>query len=112
MIKKTYTRIQLIQNSFVYPFLSIEYALKFIYFLLEISSVIISTIRNKLEIIKGTCKEKYQLNLKKLVMKKYENIAENIKEDMIIGTNNIKDSKIINLKIFELSKPRILKTKF
>ena len=45
-------------------------------------------------------------------MKKYENITENIKEDMIIGTNNIKDSKIINLKIFELSKPRILKTKF
>ena len=96
----------------VYPFLSNEYALKFIYFLLEISSVIISTIRNKLEIIKGTCKEKYQLKLKKVVMKKYENITENIKEDMIIGTNNIKDSKIINLKIFELSKPRILKTKF
>ena len=112
MIKKTYTRIQLIQNSFVYPFLSNEYALKFIYFLLEIRSVIISTIRNKLEIIKGTCKEKYQLKLKKLVMKKYEDIPENIKEDVIIGTNNIKDSKIINLKIFELSKPRILKTKF
>ena len=50
--------------------------------------------------------------LKIFVMKKYENIRENIKEVIIIGMNNIKDSRIINFKIFEFSKPRILKTKF
>ena len=46
------------------------------------------------------------------VMKKYENTRENIKEGIIIGMNNSKDSRIINLKILEFPKPRILKTKF
>ena len=57
-------------------------------------------------------KEKYQLILKKFVMKKYENTAENINEDIIMGINKIIVSKIINFIIFNFSKPSILKTKF
>ena len=45
-------------------------------------------------------------------MKKYENTIENINDDITIGINRIKDSKIINLIILCLSKPKILKTKF
>jgi len=82
------------------------------YFLFETNNVDTSTNKNKLDIIKGTLKEKYQSILKKLVIKKYENILENINDDIIIGINNIKDSKIINLIIFDFSSPRILKTKF
>jgi hypothetical protein len=37
---------------------------------------------------------------------------ENSKEDIIMGINKIKDSKIINLIIFNFSKPKILKTRF
>ena len=68
-----------------------------------------NTNKNKLEIIKVTSTGKYQSILKKFVTKKYENITENISEEKIIGTNNIKVSKIISLKIFIFSKPRILK---
>ena len=71
-----------------------------------------NTNKNKLEIIKVISTGKYQSILKKFVTKKYENITENISEEKIIGTNNIKVSKIISLKIFIFSKPRILKTKF
>ena len=82
------------------------------YFLFETINVDTSTNKNKLDIMKGTLREKYQLILKKLVMKKYENILENISDDIIIGINNIKDSKIINLIILYFSKPKILKTRF
>ena len=82
------------------------------YFLFETNNVDTSTNKNKLDIIKGTLKEKYQSILKKLVIKKYENILENINDDIIIGINNIKDSKIINLIILCFSKPKILKTRF
>tara|TARA_B100000963_G_C22537544_1_gene630543 strand:- start:102 stop:353 length:252 start_codon:yes stop_codon:yes gene_type:complete len=82
------------------------------YFQFETSNVITSTNKNKLEITKVTIKEKYQLMLKKLVMKKYENIIENINDEIMIGINSIKDSKIINLIILYFSKPKILKTKF
>ena len=82
------------------------------YFLFETNNVDTSTNKNKLDIIKGTLKEKYQSILKKLVIKKYENIIENINDDIIIGINNIKDSKIINLIILCLARPKILKTKF
>ena len=82
------------------------------YFLFESNNVDTSTNKNKLDIMKGTLREKYQLILKKLVMKKYENILENISDDIIIGINNIKDSKIINLVILCFSKPKILKTRF
>ena len=41
--------------------------------------------------------------LKIFVMKKYDNTRENIMEDIIIGMNNIKDSRIISLKILEFS---------
>ena len=71
-----------------------------------------NTNKNKPEIIKVISTGKYQSILKKFVTKKYENITENISEEKIIGTNNIKVSKIISLKIFIFSKPRILKTKF
>tara|TARA_B100000073_G_C23490925_1_gene475626 strand:+ start:384 stop:608 length:225 start_codon:yes stop_codon:yes gene_type:complete len=71
-----------------------------------------NTNKNKLEIIKVISTGKYQSILKKFVTKKYENITENISEEKIIGTNNIKVSKIISLKIFIFSKPRILKIKF
>lgn len=98
--------------NLIHPFLSREYALKFIYFQFENSNAIISTSRNKIEIIKGTVNEKYQLMSKIFVTKKYENTRENIKEGIIIGMNNSKDSRIINLKILEFPKPRILKTKF
>ena len=37
---------------------------------------------------------------------------ENIKEQTIIGTNNIRDSNIMSIKIFDFSKPKILKTRF
>ena len=70
------------------------------------------TNKNKLEIIKGTEKEKYQLISKNLITKKYENVIENINEKKIIGINSIADSKIINLIILDFSKPKILKTRF
>ena len=41
-----------------------------------------------------------------------ENIIENINEEIIIGINNIRVSNIISLKIFNFSKPRILRTRF
>ena len=82
------------------------------YFLFENNNVTTNTNKNKLEIIKGTVKEKYQLILKKFIIKKYENTIENANEEMIIGMNKIKDSNIINLIIFDFSRPRILKTIF
>ena len=82
------------------------------YFLFENNNVTTNTNKNKLEIIKGTVKEKYQLILKKFIIKKQENAIENTNEEMIIGINKIKDSNIINLIIFDLSRPRILKTIF
>tara|TARA_B100000963_G_C22252998_1_gene505081 strand:- start:208 stop:426 length:219 start_codon:yes stop_codon:yes gene_type:complete len=71
-----------------------------------------STNKNKPEIIKTIGKEKYQSMLKKFVMKRYENIIENINDSIIIGINNIRDSKIIKLIILDFSKPKILKTRF
>ena len=62
--------------------------------------------------IKLTDKGKYQSIPKKFVTKKQENIIENISEDITIGINNIKDSKIINLRVFNFPKPRILNTRF
>ena len=88
------------------------YALKFTYFLFETNNVISNTNKNKIEIINGIIKEKYQLILKKFTIKKYENEIEKANEDIIIGINRINDSKIINLKIFDFSKPKILKTRF
>tara|TARA_B100001121_G_scaffold151563_1_gene132503 strand:+ start:309 stop:572 length:264 start_codon:yes stop_codon:yes gene_type:complete len=86
--------------------------LKFKYFLLEINKVTTNININKIEIIKITEIGKYQSMLKKFVTKKYEKIIENIKEKIIMGKNNIKVSSIISLKIFNFSKPRILKTRF
>ena len=37
---------------------------------------------------------------------------ENVNEEKIIGINNTIDSKIINLKILDFSKPKTLKTRF
>ena len=71
-----------------------------------------NTNRNKPVIIKLIDKGKYQSIPKKFVTKKYENIVENISEDITIGINNINDSKIINLRVFNLPKPSILNTKF
>ena len=82
------------------------------YFLFEKNSVNTSTNKNKFEIIKGTIGEKYQLIFKKFLTKIYENEIENINEEVIIGTNRINDSKIINLIILDFSKPKILKTRF
>ena len=82
------------------------------YFLFEKNSVNTSTNKNKFEIIKGTAGEKYQLIFKKFLTKIYENEIENINEEVIIGINRINDSKIINLIIFDFSKPKILKTRF
>ena len=82
------------------------------YFLFEKNSVSASTNKNKLEIIKGTIGEKYQLIFKKFLTKIYENEIENINEEVIIGINRISDSKIINLIILDFSKPKILKTRF
>ena len=82
------------------------------YFLFETNNVNTNTSKNKQEITKGTIEEKYQLILKKPVIKKYVNVMENINEDMIIGIKSIKDSNIINLMMFDFSKPRILKTRF
>ncbi len=86
--------------------------LKFKYFLLEINKVTTNININKIEIIKITEIGKYQSMLKKFVTKKYEKIIENIKEKIIMGMNNIRVSNIISLKIFNFSKPRILKTRF
>jgi hypothetical protein len=86
--------------------------LKFKYFLFETINVVSNTNKNKEEIIIGIIKEKYQLILKKFTTKKYEKEMENSKEDIIMGINKIKDSKIINLIIFNFSKPKILKTRF
>ena len=55
---------------------------------------------------------KYQSIPKKFFTKKQENIIENNREERIIGTNNIRDSKIMSLKIFDFPKPKILKTRF
>ena len=88
------------------------YELKLIYFLFETSNVVSNTNKNNKEIINGIIKEKYQLILKKFTTKKYEKEIENSKEDMIMGINKIKDSKIINLIIFNFSKPKIRKTRF
>ena len=96
----------------IYPFLNKEYGLRFIYFLFETSKVIKSTKKNKPEIISGNSKVKNQSISKKFTMNRYEKIIEKINEDKIIGTNSIKDSKIINFIIPDFSKPRILKTKF
>ena len=74
------------------------------YFLFENNNVTTNTNKNKLEIIKGTVKEKYQLILKKFIIKKQENAIENTNEEMIIGINKIKDSNIINLIIFYIIK--------
>ena len=82
------------------------------YFLFEINNVNKSTNKNKLEIIKGTIEEKCQLILKKFVIKMYENIIENINEEIIMGKNSINDSKIINFIMLDFSKPKILKTRF
>ena len=65
-----------------------------------------------MEIVKGIIIEKYQSMLKNIDIKKYENVIENNKDDIIIGTNIIKDSKIINFIIFDFSNPRILNTRF
>jgi hypothetical protein len=56
--------------------------------------------------------EEYQSILKTAVIKIYENVTENINEEKIIGINSIIDSKIINLKNLDLSKPKILRTRF
>ena len=88
------------------------YELKLIYFLFETSNVVSNTNKNNKEIINGIIKEKYQLILKKFTTKKYEKEMENSKEDIIMGINKIKDSKIINLIIFNFSKPKIRKTRF
>ena len=88
------------------------YELKLIYFLFETSNVVSNTNKNNKEIINGIIKEKYQLILKKFTTKKYEKEIENSKEDTIMGINKIKDSKIINLIIFNFSKPKIRKTRF
>ena len=88
------------------------YELKLIYFLFETSNVVSNTNKNSKEIINGIIKEKYQLILKKFTTKKYEKEIENNKEDTIMGINKIKDSKIINLIIFNFSKPKIRKTRF
>ena len=82
------------------------------YFLFEINSVKKSINKNKLEIIRGTIAEKYQVILKKLVIKIYENVIENINEEIIMGKNSINDSKIINFIMLDFSKPKILKTRF
>ena len=86
--------------------------MKFKYFLFETNNVVSNTNKNNEEIIIGIIKEKYQLILKKFTTKKYEKEMENSKEDIIMGINKIKDSKIINLIIFNFSKPKILKTRF
>ena len=86
--------------------------MKFKYFLFESINVVSNTNKNDEEIIIGIIKEKYQLILKKFTTKKYEKEMENSKEDIIMGINKIKDSKIINLIIFNFSKPKILKTRF
>ncbi len=88
------------------------YALKLKYFLFEISNVISNTNKNNVEIINGIITEKYQPIPKKFTTKKYEKEMENKKEDTIMGINKIKDSKIINLIIFNFSKPKIRKTRF
>ena len=82
------------------------------YFLLEKNNVNKSTNKNKLEIIKGTIGEKYQLIFKKFFTKIYENEIENINDEVIIGAKSINDSKIISLIILDSSKPKILKTRF
>ena len=82
------------------------------YFLLEKNNVNKSTNKNKLERIKGTIGEKYQLIFKKFFTKIYENEIENINDEVIIGTKSINDSKIISLIILDFSKPKILKTRF
>ena len=86
--------------------------MKFKYFLFETINVVSNTNKNDEEIIIGIIKEKYQLILKKFTTKKYEKEMENSKEDIIMGINKIKDSKIINLIIFNFSKPKIRKTRF
>ena len=68
------------------------YALKFIKFLFEIRNVKTITIKNKPEMIVGTVKEKYQFILNKFVIKKYDSVAENIREVKII-CKNIKRSR-------------------
>ena len=88
------------------------YELKLIYFLFETSNVVSNTNKNNKEIINGIIKEKYQLILKKFTTKKYEKEIEKSKEDIIMGINKIKDSKIISLIIFNFSKPKIRKTRF
>ena len=67
---------------------------------------------NKLTIIKVIEIGKNQSIPKKFVTKKQEKIIENIREQIIIGTNNIRDSNIMSIKIFNFSKPKILKTRF
>ena len=102
----------MVNNSKIYPFLNKEYTLKFKYLLFEINNVKISIDKNKLEIVKGMVSEGYQSILKTVVIKIYENVTENINEEKIIGINSIIDSKIINLKNLDLSKPKILRTRF
>ena len=62
--------------------------------------------------IKITDNGKYQSIPKKFVTKQQENIIENISEEIIIGINNIRDSKTINLKASNFPKPKILNTRF
>ena len=67
--------------------------MKFIYFLFETNNVKTRTNKNKMGIVKAITIEKCQSMLKNIDIKKYENVIENNKDDMIIGTNIIKDSK-------------------
>ena len=99
-------------NSKIYPFLNKRYALKFKYLLFEINNVKTNIDKNKLEIVIVMVGEEYQSILKTVVIKIYENITENINEEKMIGINSIIDSKIINLKILDFSKPKILRTRF
>ena len=99
-------------HIFIYPFLNNLYVLKFKYFLFDTNIVKRNININKLIIIKVIRIGKNQSILKKFVTKKQENITENIREKIIIGTNNIRDSNIVIIKIFDFSKPKILKTRF
>ena len=101
----------MVQWSF-YSFLNKEYKFKFKYFLFEIKKVSTNNNKNKLEINNRIEKEKCQLILKKCSINIYENKFENINEKRIMGIKSIIDSNTINLKISNLSRPKILKTRF
>ena len=71
----------------------------------------IINIYGTLPIFKEDCKEIIIYDEAEIV-KMYENIIDNINEEIIMGKNNINDSKIINFIMLAFSKPKILKTKF